>query len=84
VADAKDKFRVAWTIYAGWMPWDYAAPGGRREEWRDKYGIEIEVVQVNDYVESINQYTAGSFDGCVMTKWTPSPSLRRAASTRRR
>jgi NitT/TauT family transport system substrate-binding protein len=25
------------------------------------------VVQINDYVESINQYTAGAFDGCVMT-----------------
>jgi NitT/TauT family transport system substrate-binding protein len=24
-------------------------------------------VQINDYVESINQYTAGAFDGCVMT-----------------
>jgi NitT/TauT family transport system substrate-binding protein len=24
-------------------------------------------VQINDYVESINQYTAGGFDGCVMT-----------------
>jgi NitT/TauT family transport system substrate-binding protein len=28
---------------------------------------QIEVVQINDYVESINQYTAGAFDGCVMT-----------------
>jgi NitT/TauT family transport system substrate-binding protein len=66
-AEAKDKFRVAWTIYAGWMPWDYAAQSGIVKKWADKYGIEIEVVQVNDYVESINQYTAGSFDGCVMT-----------------
>ena len=24
-------------------------------------------MQINDYVESINQYTAGGFDGCVMT-----------------
>jgi NitT/TauT family transport system substrate-binding protein len=24
-------------------------------------------VQVNDYIESINQYTAGKFDGVVMT-----------------
>ena len=23
-AEAKQKFRVAWTIYVGWMPWDYA------------------------------------------------------------
>ncbi|MGF1548464.1 MAG: putative urea ABC transporter substrate-binding protein [Thiotrichales bacterium] len=66
-AQQKDKFRVAWTIYVGWMPWDYGAQSGIVKKWADKYGIEIDVVQVNDYVESINQYTAGAFDGCVMT-----------------
>ncbi len=66
-AAEKDKFRVAWSIYVGWMPWDYAAEKGIVKKWADKYGIEIEVVQINDYIESINQYTAGAFDGCVMT-----------------
>jgi hypothetical protein len=28
---------------------------------------QIELTQINDYVESINQYTAGKFDACVMT-----------------
>lgn len=66
-APAKDSFRVAWTIYVGWMPWDYGAASGIVKKWADKYDISIEVVQVNDYIESINQYTAGAFDGCVMT-----------------
>jgi NitT/TauT family transport system substrate-binding protein len=66
-AQAKEKFRVAWTIYVGWMPWDYGAQSGIVKKWADRYGIDIEVVQVNDYVESINQFTAGAFDGCVMT-----------------
>jgi len=66
-AFAKEKFKIAWTIYAGWMPWDYAAQSGIIKKWADKYDIDIDVVQVNDYVESINQYTAGGFDGCVMT-----------------
>lgn len=60
-------FRVAWSIYVGWMPWGYAADAAIVKKWADKYGITIEVVQINDYVESINQYTAGAFDGCVMT-----------------
>lgn len=64
---AKDSFRVAWSIYVGWMPWDYGAQSGIVKKWADKYGIAIDVVQINDYVESINQYTAGAFDGCVMT-----------------
>lgn len=67
MAETKSKFQVAWTIYVGWMPWDYAAQSGILDKWAKKYGIEIEMVQVNDYVESINQYTAGKFDGCVMT-----------------
>jgi NitT/TauT family transport system substrate-binding protein len=66
-AEAKDSFRIAWSIYAGWMPWGWAADEGIVKKWADKYGISIEVVQINDYVESINQFTAGAFDGCVMT-----------------
>jgi NitT/TauT family transport system substrate-binding protein len=58
---------VAWSIYVGWMPWGYAADQGIVKKWADKYGIDIEVVQINDYIESINQYTAGGFDACVMT-----------------
>ncbi|HMN46952.1 MAG TPA: putative urea ABC transporter substrate-binding protein [Povalibacter sp.] len=66
-AAEKKSFKVAWSIYVGWMPWDYAAESGILKKWADKYGIAIELTQINDYVESINQYTAGGFDGCVMT-----------------
>jgi NitT/TauT family transport system substrate-binding protein len=60
-------YKVAWSIYVGWMPWDYADRSGILKKWADKYGITIKLTQVNDYVESINQYTAGGFDACVMT-----------------
>jgi len=67
-ADAATKtYQVAWSIYVGWMPWDYADQSGILKKWADKYGIKIKLTQVNDYVESINQYTAGKFDACVMT-----------------
>ncbi|HKE96856.1 MAG TPA: putative urea ABC transporter substrate-binding protein [Povalibacter sp.] len=66
-AAEKTSFKIAWSIYVGWMPWDYAGQSGILKKWADKYGIKIELTQVNDYVESINQYTAGGFDGCVMT-----------------
>src|SRR6187431_151455 len=66
-AAQKDHFSVCWTIYAGWMPWEYAGSQGIVDKWAKKYGINVDVVQLNDYVESINQYTAGQFDGCVMT-----------------
>jgi NitT/TauT family transport system substrate-binding protein len=63
----KKNFKVAWSIYVGWMPWDYASQSGILKKWADKYGIAIQLTQINDYIESINQYTAGSFDACVMT-----------------
>ncbi|ALK10931.1 putative urea ABC transporter substrate-binding protein [Blastochloris viridis] len=66
-AAEKTSFKIAWSIYAGWMPWGYAADTGLMKKWADKFGINVEIVQINDYVESINQYTAGGFDGCVMT-----------------
>ena len=67
LAAEKKSFKVAWSIYVGWMPWDYAQQSGILKKWADKYGISITLTQVNDYVESINQYTAGGFDACVMT-----------------
>ena len=62
-----EPFKVCWSIYVGWMPWGYGAEQKIVDKWAKKYDIEIEVVQINDYIESINQYTAGQFDGCVMT-----------------
>lgn len=66
-AQAADSFKICWSIYVGWMPWAYGAEENIVKKWGDKYGIDIEVVQINDYIESINQYTAGAFDACTMT-----------------
>ena len=66
-AAPKKEFKLAWSIYVGWMPWQYAAEHGIVKKWADKYGIKIDVVQFNDYVESINQYTAGGFDAVTVT-----------------
>src|SRR5277367_2544467 len=67
MAAEKTTFNVAWSIYVGWMPWDYADQSGILRKWATKYGLKIKLTQVNDYVESINQYTAGTFDACAMT-----------------
>jgi NitT/TauT family transport system substrate-binding protein len=66
-AQEKTEFRVAWSIYVGWMPWGYLESSGIMDKWAEKYGIDVEIVQINDYVESINQYTAGAFDGVTAT-----------------
>lgn len=66
-AQQKTDFRVAWSIYVGWMPWGYLDDSGIMDKWADKYGITVDIVQINDYVESINQYTVGAFDGVSAT-----------------
>jgi NitT/TauT family transport system substrate-binding protein len=66
-AQEKTDFKVAWSIYVGWMPWGYAQDTGIVKKWADKYGLTIEVTQFNDYVESINQYTAGAYDAVTLT-----------------
>lgn len=62
-AAPRTEFAIGWSIYAGWMPWPYAEQAGIVKKWGDKYGITIRLVQVNDYIESVNQYTAGKLDG---------------------
>lgn len=64
---AAEHFRVAWSHYTGWEPWDYAEQSGILKKWAAKEGIEIELTLVNDYIESINLYTGGEFDACTMT-----------------
>jgi len=66
-AAAAKEYVIGWTIYAGWMPWPYAEQSGILKKWADKYGVKIKLVQINDYVESLNQYTAGKLDGVMST-----------------
>ena len=66
-AQPRTSFSVCWSIYVGWMPWGWIAESGIMDRWADRYGIDVDIVQINDYIESINQYTAGTYDGCSMT-----------------
>src|SRR5262245_64315443 len=63
---AKDKFTLAVSIYAGWMPWYYAKDHSVIKKWADRYSISIDVVEM-DYIPSIEAYVAGKADACVMT-----------------
>jgi NitT/TauT family transport system substrate-binding protein len=63
---AKPKFRIAWSIYVGWMPWDYAATSGILKKWADKNDVEIELVRM-DYIPSVEAYVAKQVDGVAVT-----------------
>ena len=65
----KDKvYRYLWSHYTTWEVHQYLVDSGIMKKWADKYGVKIEIVLINDYVSSINQYTAGEAVGCAMTE----------------
>lgn len=66
VASAKP-YKIAWSHYTGWEPWAYAQDHGILKKWADKYKIDIQLSAPMDYIESINLYTSGAYDACVMT-----------------
>ncbi len=58
-------YKIAWTIYAGTLPLGYAQDHGILKKWGDKYGFNLEAVQLNDYIEAQTQFSAGAFAGSV-------------------
>jgi NitT/TauT family transport system substrate-binding protein len=65
LALAKDKFTLAVSIYAGWMPWYYAKDHGILKKWAERYKIAIDVVEM-DYIPSVEAFVAGKVDAGVM------------------
>src|SRR3546814_20048065 len=77
-AEDKKSFDIAWTIYAGWMPWKYADESGIMKKWADKYGIEVNITQVNDYAARSEEPRVGN--ECVRkcrSLWTPHHSKKK-------
>lgn len=62
---AKEKYTIAWTIYAGSMPLAYAQDTGILQKWGQKYDFDLEAIQLNDYIEAQTQFTAGTFDALI-------------------
>ena len=67
-AAATKTYRYVWSHYVLWEPWQYIADSGIMKKWADKYGVKVEITLINDYIQSINQYTAGEVVGCAMTE----------------
>lgn len=63
---ARQKYTLVVSIYAGWMPWYYAAESGVLKKWADAKGIEIELLPM-DYMGSIEAFMGERADACVMT-----------------
>lgn len=60
-------FTIGWTSYVGWVPWEYAERSGIVKKWADFYGIQIQIVQYDDYLDSIALYSNGRIHGVTAT-----------------
>ena len=67
VSHAGPTFKISNSHYTGWEPWWLAQDTGILKKWADKYGVTIEVSAPMDYIEAINLYTAGAFQGVTIT-----------------
>lgn len=65
---AKDSFNVCWSHYVGWEPWSYIASSGVMARWASRYGIEVNIERVDDYLDSLTRFSQGEFDACTMTQ----------------
>ncbi|MGA0531675.1 putative urea ABC transporter substrate-binding protein [Hansschlegelia sp. KR7-227] len=66
-AAPKKTFKLGFVIYVGFEPLEWLRTSGVMKTWADKYGIEVEIVPINDYVAGINQFIAGDLDAVAMT-----------------
>jgi len=66
-ASAAERCSIAWSHYTGWEPAGYIEDKGIAKKWGEKYGVDLKFTLIGDYIESVNQYTAGAFDGVTVT-----------------
>ena len=65
-----EKVSVAWSHYTGWEAWGYIADKGIGQAAIERScgkGSELKITLVNDYAESLNLYTSGTFQGVAAT-----------------
>ncbi|WP_224002938.1 putative urea ABC transporter substrate-binding protein [Aureimonas sp. SA4125] len=62
LAQEKKSFKVGYSLYVGFIPFVWMQQSGVMKKWADKYGIDVELILVNDYVGSVNQLIAGELD----------------------
>jgi NitT/TauT family transport system substrate-binding protein len=66
VANVPRKFKLAASVYVGWVPWMHAAEKGLLKAAGAAHGVDVSLVR-GSYVESIDQFMAGHVDAVLMT-----------------
>lgn len=66
-AMASETVKIAWTHYTGWEPLGYMQDSGILAKWNEKYGTDVQIIYVGDYIDSLTLYSSGQFQGVSVT-----------------
>lgn len=67
-------FKIATSIYVGWMPWMYASQKGYLKEEARAAGLDVRLVR-GDYADTIDQFIRGDVDALTVTNIDALPAL---------
>ena len=65
--EAASKTKIAWSHYTGWEPFGVMQSSGILARYAEQFGVDVEMVFVGDYVDSITLYTSKQFNGVAAT-----------------
>lgn len=66
-ASAAESYKIAWSHYTGWEPAGAMQENGILARHAAANGVEIEMVFVGDYIDSLTLYSSGTFNGVAVT-----------------
>lgn len=66
-AFAQETVKIAWSHYTGWEPLGVMMDNGILAKHAKANGVDIEMVFVGDYIDSITLYSSGEFNGVAVT-----------------
>lgn len=66
-ASAAESVKIAWSHYTGWEPLGVMQENGILAKHAAANGVEIEMVFVGDYIDSLTLYSSGAFNGVAVT-----------------
>ena len=66
-ASAAETVKIAWSHYTGWEPLGVMMDNGILAKHATANGVDVEMVFVGDYVDSITLFSSGEFNGVAVT-----------------
>jgi NitT/TauT family transport system substrate-binding protein len=61
------EYKIAWSVWTGWMPFKLMEEKGFLAERAKKHGVKVKLVEFKGYMDSVQAFAAKKVDGVAMT-----------------